>query len=63
MLKKITSTCSPNNNMNWICIQYNVKKLSEGLFLLTAYVQMGEYTLFYSSYPSHSVCGSSAVKT
>ena len=63
MLKKIMCTCSPNNNMHWICIQYNVKKFPEGLFLLTVYVQMGEYTLYDSSYLSHSVCGSSPVKT
>ena len=61
MLKKIMSTCSPDNNMLWICIQYNVKKFPECLFLLTAYVQIGEYTLFDASYLSHSVCGSKDV--
>ena len=25
MHKKIVSTCSPNNNMHWVCIQYIVK--------------------------------------
>ena len=30
MQKKIISTCSPNNNMHWVCIQYIVKKFPEG---------------------------------
>ena len=38
MHKKIVSTCSPNNNMYWVCIQYIVKKFPDGLFLVTPYV-------------------------
>ena len=38
MDKKIVSTCSPNNNMYWVCIQYIVKKFPAGLFLVTPYV-------------------------
>ena len=32
MHKKIVSTCSPNNNMHWLCIQYIVKKIPDGYF-------------------------------
>ena len=39
MHKKVVSTCSPNNNMYWVCIQYIVKKFPDGLFLVTPYVQ------------------------
>ena len=35
MHKKIVSTCSPDNNMYWVCIQYIVKKFPDGLFLVT----------------------------
>ena len=35
MHKKIVSTCSPNNNSYWVCIQYIVKKIPDGLFLRT----------------------------
>ena len=38
MYKKIVSACSPNNNMYWVNIQYIVKKLLDGLFLVTPYV-------------------------
>ena len=38
MHKKIVSTCSPNNNMYWVCIKYIVKKLPDGLFIVTPYV-------------------------
>ena len=38
MHKKIVSTCSPNNNMYSVCIQYIVKKFPDGLFLVTPYV-------------------------
>ena len=30
MHKKIVSTCSPNNNMYSVCIQYIVKKFPDG---------------------------------
>ena len=41
MHKKIVSTCSPNNDRHWVCIQYIVKKFPGGyFFLLTAYVPM-----------------------
>ena len=39
MLKKIVSTCSPNNNMYCVCIQYIVYKFPDGLFLVTPYVK------------------------
>ena len=42
MHKKIVSTCSPNNNMYWVCIQYIVKKFTGGLFLVTPYVQRND---------------------
>ena len=45
MHKKIVSTCSPNNNMYWVCIQYIVKKFPDGLFLVTPYVPRIE--MFY----------------
>ena len=38
MHKQIVSTCSPNNNMYWVCIQYIVKIFPDGLFLVTPYV-------------------------
>ena len=38
MHKRIVRTCSPNNNMYWVCIQYIVKKFPAGLFLVTPYV-------------------------
>ena len=38
MHKKIVSTCSPNYNMYWVCIQYIVKKFPDSLFLVTPYV-------------------------
>ena len=38
MHKKIVSTCSPNNNMYWVFIQYIVKKFPDELFLATPYV-------------------------
>ena len=38
MHKKIVSTCSPNNNMYWVCIQCIVKKFPDGLFLVNPYV-------------------------
>ena len=40
MHKKIVSTCSPNNNMYLVCIQYIVKKFPDGLFLVTPYVSI-----------------------
>ena len=39
MHKTIVSTCSPNNYMYWVWIQYIVKKFSDGLCLATPYVQ------------------------
>ena len=30
MHKKIVSTCSPNNNIYWVGIQYVVKKFPDG---------------------------------
>ena len=42
MHKKIVTTCSPNNNTYWVCIQYNVKKFPDGLFLVTPYVERGD---------------------
>ena len=38
MHKKIVSTCSPNNNMYWVFIQYIAKKFPGGLFLVIPYV-------------------------
>ena len=38
MQKKIVSTCSPNNNMYWVCIQCIVKKFPDGLLLVTPYI-------------------------
>ena len=43
MYKKIVSTCSPNNIMYWVCIQYIVKKFPDELFLVTTYVWRIEY--------------------
>ena len=45
MHKKTVSTCSPNNNMYWVCIQYIVKKFPDGLFLVTPYVGRGDTAL------------------
>ena len=46
MHKKIVSTCSPNNNMYWVCMQYIVKKFPDmALFLVTPYVPRIE--MFY----------------
>ena len=42
MHKKIVSTCSPNNNMYWVCIQYIVKKFPDRLFLVTTNVGRGD---------------------
>ena len=50
MHKKIVSTCSPNNNMYWVCIQYIVKKFPDGLFLVTPKVPIRDicdYTFMY----------------
>ena len=41
MHKKIVSTCSPNTNMYWVCIQYIVKKFPDGLFSVPPYVGRG----------------------
>ena len=32
MNKKIVSTCSPKNNMHWVCIQLYVKEFPDGYF-------------------------------
>ena len=60
MHKKIVSTCSPNNNMYWVCIQYIVKKYPDGLFLVTPYVGRGDNEAYPSNeqedtpYPVHA---------
>ena len=43
MQKKIVSTCSPNNNMYLVGIQYIVKKFPDGLFLVTSYIWRIDY--------------------
>ena len=35
---KILSTCSSDNNMHWVCIQYHRQEIPWRLFLLTPYV-------------------------
>ena len=43
MHKKIVSTCSPNNDMYWVCIQYIIKKFPDGLLLVTPYIPIREH--------------------
>ena len=45
MHKTIVSTCSPNNNMHWVCIQLYRPEIPWRLFLLTAYVPMRAYMM------------------
>ena len=48
MHKKIVSTCSANNNVYWVCIQYIVTKFPDGLLLVTPYVGRDDYVAFKS---------------
>ena len=56
MHKKIVSTCSPNNNMYWVYIQYIVKKFPDGLFLVTPYIGWGDEAIKRRAIKEKNTC-------